>query len=265
MTSYRWDPVEYNRHSSMQAGFAEGLLDRLSITGSERLLDIGCGDGKITAHLSCRLPRGAVCGIDLSPEMVSFARRSFPESAYPNLTFQVADAARLPFRERFDWVVSFAALHWIHDHHPVLSGIAHSLLPGGRLLVQCGGHGNGGPLFDLAGDIIRSPRWQSYFTAFSFPWRFYSATEYETLVRDAGLVPARVEVVLREARHLGRAGFAGWMRSTWIPYLQRLPVELWDVFIAEVTDRYLAACPIQDGLIRVPMMRLEVEASKPGN
>ncbi len=261
-TMYRWNPADYRQHSTMQAQFARDLLSLLRLRDDERVLDIGCGDGKITATIAERVPHGAVVGVDISLEMIRFAQQNFTE--LDNVTFQVADAACLPFANDFEWVMSFAALHWIHDHRPVLASIARALKPRGRVLMQFGGEGNGGRLFDIARDVVNAPRWRDYFRGFTFPWYFPSAEEYEPLVRGTGLLPDRVEVVLREAMHQGREGFVGWMRTTWIPFLQHLPDDLRDDFIADVIDRYLVVCPMDaDGIARVPMMRLEVTAHKP--
>jgi trans-aconitate 2-methyltransferase len=248
----------------MQSKFAADLLPRMSLEGDERVLDIGCGDGKISAAIARRLPRGSIVGVDISHAMVHFAQQTYPPSSYRNLSFKHADASRLDYCRDFDWVVSFAALHWVIEHPPVLTGIARALTARGRVLLQFGGQGNGGPLFALASDVIHASAWRTYFVDFQFPWRFYAASEYEPMVCHAGLVPDRVAVVLREAAHEGRNAFTGWMRSTWLPYLQRLPAEMWDAFIADVAERYLALCPADaDGIVRVPMMRIEVEAHKP--
>ena len=63
----KWNPVDYHRHSYPQYAFALGLLERLRLNGDERILDVGCGDGKVTAALAARVPRGSVLGIDASP------------------------------------------------------------------------------------------------------------------------------------------------------------------------------------------------------
>src|SRR5205823_701256 len=106
-----WDAAEYARRSSLQEAMAEEALALLHLEGSERVLDVGCGDGKITAQIAARLPRGAVTGVDSSQDMIAFALSHFAPALWPNLRFEVADARRLPFREEFDLVVSFNALH----------------------------------------------------------------------------------------------------------------------------------------------------------
>lgn len=94
------------------------------------MIDIGCGDGSVTAAIASRLPHGAVAGIDRSREMIRFARKQYPSSIYPNLSFVCMDAQNLTFTEEFDVAFSNAAIHGITDQWPVLAGIAQVLSPG---------------------------------------------------------------------------------------------------------------------------------------
>ncbi|MGZ4911398.1 MAG: class I SAM-dependent methyltransferase, partial [Halobacteriota archaeon] len=111
----KWDPEDYHKHSYPQYAFALGLVKRLELRGHERILDIGCGDGKITAELAARVSHGSVLGIDNSAEMILFAQNMFPRSVYPNLSFRLGDAVNLTFSQEFDVIVAFASLHWTAD------------------------------------------------------------------------------------------------------------------------------------------------------
>jgi SAM-dependent methyltransferase len=71
--------------------------------------------------------------------MIDFAKRKFPATDYPNLSFQCQDATKLNFYNEFDAIASFYCLHWITDHMPVLEGIKNSLKPSGRTIMKfCG-------------------------------------------------------------------------------------------------------------------------------
>ena len=120
---YNWDAAEYEKHSSQQQLWAQDVIRSQILAGDERILDIGCGDGKVTAELAALVPKGCVLGIDLSESMVAFAHRRFPPVHYPNLQFRWGNATRIAFRCEFDLVVSFATLHWVSDHVAVLKGI----------------------------------------------------------------------------------------------------------------------------------------------
>jgi trans-aconitate methyltransferase len=79
----------------------------------------------------------------------------------------------------------------------------------------------------------------------------------------AGLVPRRLELVPKDMVHQGLAGLEGIIRTTWLPYTERLPDNLRQEFINDVACRYLELYPLdEDGLVHVQMMRLEVEAGK---
>ena len=115
---------------------AQEVLALLDLKDSERILDVGCGDGKITAEIASRVPRGSVVGVDPSSDMIGFARSHFGPATRPNLKFQVADARRLPFQNEFDLVVSFNALHWIPDQDAALGSIHSALISGGNAQLR---------------------------------------------------------------------------------------------------------------------------------
>ena len=68
MTQFTWDPEDYERHSAQQERWARELVAKLQLAGDETVLDIGCGDGKVTAEIASRVPEGRVLGIDSSTE-----------------------------------------------------------------------------------------------------------------------------------------------------------------------------------------------------
>lgn len=259
---HKWDPADYQKSSSAQYNWAMALIAGLNLAGEESILDMGCGDGRVTAHLAGLVPNGRVLGIDLSEEMIRFAADKYADRS--NLSFQVGDASDLHFTEQFDLVVSFACLHWVADHLPVLKGVRSSLVPGGCFLMQCGGRGNAARILDLTGDLVASPSWKKYFSGFSFPYHFYGPEEYRTWLAEAGLLLRRAELVSKDMIHQGQAGLEGIIRNTWLPYTERLPAHLRDEFVKQVAGRYLESYPLdENGLAHVQMMRLEVEAEKP--
>jgi trans-aconitate methyltransferase len=170
----------------------------------------------------------------------------------------------LGFLEEFDLVVSFACLHWVKDHLPVLKGIRRSLLPGGRVLLQFGGRGNAAALLAITEELTKSRRWSGYFRGFQFPYHFYGPEEYRIWLAQAGLRIIRLELVEKDMVHQGKPGLEGIIRVTWLPYLERLPESSRQDFVEEVARRYLERFPLDaEGRSHVRMMRLEVEACRP--
>jgi trans-aconitate methyltransferase len=257
----QWDAGDYSGNSSGQLRWGLELLDRLSFRGDERVLDVGCGDGRITAEIATRVPKGSVVGVDKSEEMICFAESHFSKQAFPNLTFEVRDACHFNFRKEFDVVFSNAALHWIRDHSTLLRGIRGCLRPGGRILAQMGGKGNAEGILRVARKVIARKEWCPYFEDFHVPYAFYGLSEYRRWLRAAGLRVDRIELIPKEMFHEGRSGLSGWIRTTWLPYTRRVPEELRSVFIEQIVDEYVQGRSLgKDDIIAVRMVRLEFEA-----
>jgi len=260
--SYQWDAAEYEKNSSPQQLWARDALRGLTFGGDERVLDIGCGDGKVTAELAAYVPDGSVLGIDSSETMVEFAHRHFPPAFFPNLQFRWGDATRLTFRHEFDLVVSFASLHWVADHPAVLAGIKRALTPSGQTLLQFGGRGNAALISSVANELITESRWKAYFTDFTYPWFFYGIDEYRGFMREAGLSPKRIELIPKDMVHEGKEGLKGWLRTVFLPYTGRVPDALRETFVEELARAYLLQRPPDaHGLVHVQMVRLEVQAT----
>jgi trans-aconitate 2-methyltransferase len=260
---YEWDARDYQQHSQAQLKLGLELLHKLNLRGGEHVLDIGCGDGKLTAQISALKQGVTAVGIDNSEDMIRLARQTFLPAQHPSLDFRVMDASGLSFQEEFDAVFSNAALHWVKDHRPVLEGIRNSLKKGGRALLQMGGRGNVSEVYNAIVEVIGSGRWSGYFKSLEMPWGFYGPEEYRGWLAGAGLTPLRIELLHKDMAQPGHEGLVGWMRTTWIPFTSRLPEELRQDFLGQVADTYLLTHPADsDGNVHVNMIRLEVEAVK---
>ena len=256
-----WDARDYAAHSAAQQEWARELIAKLHLRGDEAVLDVGCGDGRPTAQIAERLPKGSVLGIDRSASMIALANEQFPAADHPTLSFRQMDATSLELPRAFDVAFSTAALHWMDDHEAILRGVQRSLRAGGRLLFQMGGRGNIREALAVVDEVIARPRWRGFFSGFAPPYHFYSPEDYEAWLPRAGFRVARAELIPKDMRHVGPAAFVGWLRTTWFPYTDRLPVELRDAFLDDVAAAYVAACPPDaEGVTHVNMVRLEVEA-----
>ena len=262
-SSAKWNAAAYAANSIVQQSWARELIARLKLRGDEHVLDVGCGDGKITAEIARALPHGSATGVDASPQMIEFASATFPPQKCFNLDFHVMDARAVKFAKKFDILFSNAALHWVDDHQAFLRGAAGVLKPGGRLAVSCGGKGNAFDVFLAFRPEIRLDRWRKYFLKMPTPYFFYSPADYEQWLPQAGFKITNVQLAPKDSTYDGCEGFATWLRTTWIPYVQRMPEEEREYFITAVTDRYIAAHPLDaEGKVHVRMVRLEIEAIK---
>ena len=254
-----WNARDYAASSTAQETWANELIEKLSFTGRETLLDIGCGDGKITYRMAKILGAGRVTGIDRSQNMIEFAAQTF---AAPNLDFVQMCATQIKLCEKYDMAFSNAALHWVSDHAAVLRSLRANLKQGARILLQMGGAGNAAELFDVIDALIASQAWRAYFEDFQFPYTFCDVDYYHELLSSCGYQPRRLELIPKDMVHADRSGFVGWLRTTWFPYTERLPTgELREKFLHDLGDAYLRRCPVDTkGQTHVKMVRLEVEA-----
>jgi trans-aconitate 2-methyltransferase len=232
-----WNASEYNRRSALQKWLADKSLAGLDLRGSERVLDVGCGDGKITAELAERLPSGSVVGIDPSTGMIAFAREHFvPDHA--NLSFEVGDATRLPYRDAFDLVVSFNALHWVPDQAAALRCIRDAMRPTGRALLQLVSKGSRKPLEDVIEETCADPRWSRYFVDHHRPYLQLPPEEYRRLAESIRLRVDGVDVALEAWDFGSRAAFADFGAVTFVEWTRRIPAVEHRAFIADTLDRY---------------------------
>jgi trans-aconitate methyltransferase len=263
LNKYGWDAKGYASNSQNQYTWAKELISKLPLASDESILDIGCGDGKISAEIAQTVPKGRVVGIDSSPNMINLAKRNFPQQRFPNLSFELMNAQQLVFDQEFDVAFSNAALHWVMDQKSVLAGVYRSLRSGGKALFQMGGKGSSQPVIDIFDELKTNSKYQSFFSDFKFPYNFPTPQEYIPLLIQAHLEPLRVELFVKDMNFLDLQGMAGWIRTTWLPFTERVPAALREGFIREISEGYLRSHPTQtDGRIHVEMVRLEVEAKK---
>lgn len=255
-----WKAEEYYQNSSSQKNAAADLMQYVTIKENARILDVGCGDGKITAEIAAKVPKGTILGIDLSPAMIKFAQEAF-SPRIPNLHFLRKDAQNLDFDHEFDIIFSFTALQWIQNHDDFLKGASNSLKPQGILAVTMP-MGLPEPLKQAVTELISSPEWSSYFSEFSTGWNFVDDVQYGKMLESNGFIPTRLAVVPQKDIFPSREVFEKFI-SQWFPYLRPLPQQLKAVFMKQVIDRFLELeSPFPNHEVHFKIRRLEVVGLK---
>jgi trans-aconitate 2-methyltransferase len=232
-----WNASEYDRLSALQAAMAEEVLSLLTLKGTERLLDIGCGNGKTTAATAERVPQGSVLGVDASADMIAFAKEHWTAD-HPNLQFAVADARHLPFKREFDVVVSFNALHWISDQALPLQGIHQALKSEGKAQLRLVPVGKRTCIEDVIEDTRKSPRWAGYFKDFRDPFLHLTPEQYAALAEQQGFRVLSIRTSDKAWDFGSRDAFLARMKVTMIEWMQHLPESDRVAFITDALDRY---------------------------
>jgi trans-aconitate 2-methyltransferase len=182
--STEWDSSAYHRVSNAQFGWGLKVLERLELRGDERVLDAGCGSGRLTAKLLERLPRGSVVGVDLSRNMLAQAA----EHLSGRVQFVQANLTQLPFENEFDVVFSTACFHWVPDHEALFKSLALVLKNGGRIEAQAGGGANLHDVRCRLKKLMMSKKYAQYFQDWKDPWEFATAETTAARMGRAGFV-----------------------------------------------------------------------------
>ena len=200
--AHRWDPDRYDDEHAFVAEYGRDLLDLLAPEPGERVLDVGCGTGRLTRQVADA--GAAVVGLDASAEMVERARE-----AHPDLRFVRGDAREFEADRPFDAVLSNAALHWIPegDQPRVIDRIASAMRPGGRFVAEMGGAGNVGSIVDaLAAEL------EAHGRDFEHPWYFPALGEYASLLESRGFEVTFARLFDRPTElDGGRDGLRNWL------------------------------------------------------
>jgi trans-aconitate methyltransferase len=256
---FEFDGRKYRRASSHQKEWGARLIEELDLSGAENVLDVGCGDGALSARIAGLVPRGRVLGIDASRGMIEAARGR----AAPNLDFRVMPVAGVDFEDEFDVCFSNAALHWVLDHRDLLVRVHRALRERGLCRFNFAGDGNCRNLYAVVrGAMAREP-YGPHFAAFRWPWFMPRAREYEDLLEDSPF--AHFDVWEENAdRHFPDAeSMTRWIDQPCIvPFLAALPEDLKRPFRDEVVAEMIAATQEEDGRCFETFRRLNVLARK---
>jgi trans-aconitate methyltransferase len=242
-----WDADQYTRSAAFVAEMGEPVVEMLAPSAGERILDVGCGDGRLTERL---VAMGAeMVGVDASPDMVAAARRR-------GLDARVMPAESLAFDGEFDAVFSNAALHWVLQPEPALAGVHRALTSGGRFVAEFGGAGNIAQVCEaLAAALARRGH---DFEALS-PWYFPSPEEYGALLQAAGF---SVEVIGLHDRPTRLPGDIGdWLVLFSSSLLEPLLPDEREAAIEEVRSM-LRPTLCNDGVWSVDYVRLRLLARR---
>ena len=232
-----WDASEYARLSALQEAMAQEALSLLHLSGTEHVLDVGCGNGKITAQIAARVPQGGVIGIDPSADMIAFASSHFTADR-SNVRFEVADARRLPFRAEFDLVVSFNALHWIPEQDEALRSIRTAMKPDGLAQLRLVPSGKRKSIETVIEETRLSAPWSRYFNEFHNPYLHLTPEQYAAVAERNGLHVRHIHTADKAWDFQSRSAFMAFGSVTFVEWTQFLPEFERPAFATDVLDRY---------------------------
>jgi trans-aconitate methyltransferase len=245
-----WQADAYAAHARFVSEHGVGVVDLLDPRPGERILDLGCGDGALTAQIAAR--GASVLGVDASPAMVAAARAR-------GLEAETVRGEALAFDGEFDAVFSNAALHWMTQPEAVALGVARALKPGGRFVAEMGGHGN---VAAIRTALIAALAWVAAVeTDLTSVWYFPTATAQAALLHRAGLMVE--SIVLFPRLTPVAAGLDAWLDTLAAPALALAPETLRPKVRARATALARPALCDGEGQWTADYVRLRFVARKP--
>lgn len=257
--AHEFDGKKYEKASAHQKEWGSKLIRELGLKGTERVLDLGCGDGALTMQIAELLPKGEVVGIDASQGMIDTA---LPK-ARKNVRFLLMDINDLDLVEKFDIVLSNATLHWVKDHKRLLENIRHTLRPEGYLRFNFAGDGNCSHFFKVIREAMALNGFAAHFAKFEWPWYMPSVDEYLALVETSGLHEARVWGENADRYFPNEETMIQWIdQPSLVPFLAHVPAQDKDAFRTFVVRRMIEETRQDDGRCFETFRRINVSAMK---
>lgn len=244
----RWSAEGYDRHARFVSDRGDVVLGWLDPRPGERILDLGCGDGALTARIAHA--GASVVGIDASPEFVAAARAR-------GLDVREGDGHRLRFDGEFDAVFSNAALHWMREPDLVIAGVARALRPGGRFVGEFGGHGN---VAAIVTALVAAADRHGIDRSLAHPWYFPTPEGYQDKLEAGGFEVERIELVPRPIRL--PSDMAGWLTTFRAPFFEAAG-ERAAAVRDEVLDLLAPSLRAEDGRWTADYVRLRFAARLP--
>jgi trans-aconitate 2-methyltransferase len=263
-----WSPAEYNRHRGERHRPFHELVARVAVERPSVVVDLGCGDGALTATLAERWPDARVRGVDSSEDMIGAALASQESSLAA-----ARDAGRLSFErgaleaftstEAVDVVVANASLQWVADHEALVPRLAALVAPGGALAFQVPQNFDA-PSHTLLREVARAPRWAARLEAAAErPWPCLSTARYVEVLAGLGFA---VDAWETEYFHVlpGEDAVLGWTSGTALrPVIAALDEADAAAFRAEYGARLREAYPRRAHGTVFPFRRQFVVAHRP--
>ncbi len=245
-----WDPDRYARNARFVADLGMPVVELLEPHPGERVLDLGCGDGALTAKL---VEMGySVVGVDSSAEQIEAARQI-------GLDAHVMDGHRLTYDDEFDAVFSNAALHWMGYPDEVIAGVRRALKPGGRFVAECGGHGCVNTIVRALTEALkRRGLWEDGIN----PWYFPTDEEYRERLTRQGFDVKYIALIPRPTPLPGDIG--GWLETFAESFTSPVPEAQRPAFLDEVREAMRPKLCDEGGAWTADYIRLRFKAVKEG-
>lgn len=258
---HEWNADSYHKVSGPQTEWGRRVLSRLALEGNERVIDAGCGTGRLTGELLTRLPQGRLVAIDRSWNMLLTARANLRPEWDSRVSFVRVELPLLPFDSWADLVFSSATFHWVRDHPALFNNTFRALRPGGRLFAQCGGGPNLAHAHALAETVMQREPFAPYFADWPGLWEFATPDVTAARLVDAGFIDVHTSLEEAPTTLVDEASYREFVTTViYNPHLARIP----DAALrAQFIDAITTLAALNDPPYTLDYWRLNLDGRKP--
>jgi len=257
--SFEFDGEKYKKASAHQKEWGQKIISEFSFKGDEHILDLGSGDGLLTAFLADLVPRGFVLGIDSSQGMIDTAKT---QERY-NLQFKLFDINELDFKDEFDLIFSNATLHWIKNHTGLLNNVFRALKTGGKVRFNFAAEGNCINFFRVVREIMAKTEFSHYFKDLEWPWYMPTINQYEEIIKKIHFREFRVWHENADRYFPDMNAMTGWIdQPSIVPFLKYLDDDHKKQFRDMVVDQMIRETRQDDGTCFETFRRVNLFAMK---
>ncbi len=257
--AYEFDGKLYEKASIFQQEWGNKLISELNLKGNEDILDLGCGNGLLTANLARLVPNGNVIGVDASEGMIEVAK----EKEENNLEFLLMDLNEIDLNRQFDFIFSNATLHWIKNHNQLWTKIHKLLNPNGFVRFNFAADGNSSHFIKVIKEAIVFEEYKKYFSEFQWPWYMPSVDEYENNLKDFAFSELNVWSEKADRFFPDKEAVIGWVdQPNIVPFLEYIPNDKKELFREIVIEQMIKEALQENGRYFEKFRRINVFAKK---
>ncbi|QGP54504.1 Trans-aconitate 2-methyltransferase [Piscirickettsia salmonis] len=240
MSIDHWNAKHYHQSSDMQYHIALDILADEHFNAEDTILDIGCGSGRVTADIATLVPQNQVTGVDLSENMIAFAKQQY--KVIKNLNFITGDVLNLQLDSKLTKIFTFSMLQWVTDFHQAFSQVYLNLKSQGRFV---GGYFLKCPqIWDFLDELITTPSWRKYFENYDSGFYQHEKEYCQSALKQAGFQPQIIELS-KDFIFKDKESAINHTKN-WLPHLSRLPKDKVDYFLSELANLIMNKSRVND-------------------
>lgn len=242
-----WNGEVYQANNGVQHSWAKPFIDDLPLDKALDILDLGCGDGKLTLLLAKISSSARVHGLDLSLSQITAAQKLIDDNLKDRLSFSVGDVGNFSLDRTFDLIFSNAAMHWVENQDGVISCATRHLKPGGMLYFLIPAKANlFKQLADTRSHMLILPKYAEYLENYQPRTFSHSVDDYMTRLLKFDLTIQEILLKPRDNIFDSDAKFAQWVGAWLFSLFQEIPASHQNEFLADFVNTYMAQSDVVD-------------------